>query len=668
MEIILKYYNNRERRKGVRLAFVFLKYGIRYNSSFQPLDNGISQTSASYYANGFPQTTTDGRSTQTTLTYDSYGNLYTTQVGSHPVVRTAHDLNTNYQKRGLLTSLTDQVNTTTTFDQYNNRGQLKLKTDPLVKQTVFTYYDNGNLWTRKDRNNNTTTYTYTPTDKIDTITYQDNSTVHFTYDNNDSLVGMQDSVGNTSYTYDAIGRLTSSTFTYTYNPASFTVAYSQYDANGNLTELTYPGNKKVIYTYDELNRMKTVKIDWLNQTATYNYDDAGRLHYLVNFNGTITDYGYDNANRLTSLENKKSDTTILASYSFTLDGNGNRTQTIQNEPLTFTLSPNTVSYTYNNPQRNRLLTAGAFSFGYDFEGQLSTGYSATYTFDYEHRLVTAGTNQYYYDGAGNRVQAVRNGVTTRYIYDAKGNLLAEADGSNNITRYYIYGAGLLAMVTPANQMYIYHFNAVGSTIAMTDSSQNMVNKYAYDPFGNVVNQVETIPQSFKFVGQFGVMTESNGFYYMKARYYDPSVGRFVSEDPSGFEGGGTNLFVYAANNPILLFDPLGLAPGDWWEPIVHPITFYNRASELRRWGHETFPREANSETRHYVVSHILTEEYGPGWTRLAGIANELQGFVMHDIPNLPSRLEGDSPWAFQWKDIMANEKGIQSAIKHTQCK
>jgi RHS repeat-associated protein len=539
------------------------KYGIQYDGNLLPLDNGLSQTSAAYYANGFPQTTTDGRTIVTTRTYDSYGNLDTTKVGSHPVVRTAHDLNLNYQKRGLLTSLTDQVNTTTNFPLYNNRGQLRKKTDPLLKDTIYEYDNAGRLFRITDRNSNAITYSFTPTDKIDTITYQDASTVHFTYDNNDSLITMQDSVGTTGYGYDAVGRITSYTFTYTYNPASFTVAYSQYDANGNLTELTYPGNKKVIYTYDELNRIKTVKIDWLNQTATYNYDDAGRLSSLINFNGTVTTYGYDNANRLTSLENKKSDTTTLASYNFTLDGNGNRTQIVQNEPLLFVPGSDTVSYSYN-AKKNRLLTAGGFSFGYDNEGQLSTGYSLNYTFDYEHRLKTIGsTITISYDGKGTRVQAVRSGATTRYIYDVKGNLLAEADGNNSITKYYIYGAGLLAMVTPTNQTYCYHFNAVGSTVAMTDSSQAMVNKYSYDPFGNIVNQQESVQQPFKFVGQHGVMTESNGMYYMRARYYDPEVGRFISEDPIGFQGGDTNLMAYVGNNPVLLIDPSGLI--NWWK-------------------------------------------------------------------------------------------------------
>ncbi|MFZ5994261.1 MAG: RHS repeat-associated core domain-containing protein [Thermodesulfobacteriota bacterium] len=114
------------------------------------------------------------------------------------------------------------------------------------------------------------------------------------------------------------------------------------------------------------------------------------------------------------------------------------------------------------------------------------------------------------------------------------------------------------------------FNAIGSTVAMTDSSQTMVNKYAYDPFGKVINQEEAIPQPFKFVGQYGVMTEPNGFYYMRARYYDPSVGRFVSEDPIGFEGGDVNLYAYVGNNPIVYIDPFG---EDWVTSVLGTASY-----------------------------------------------------------------------------------------------
>jgi RHS repeat-associated protein len=198
------------------------------------------------------------------------------------------------------------------------------------------------------------------------------------------------------------------------------------------------------------------------------------------------------------------------------------------------------------------------TFAYDLEGQLSDILGTTYAFDYEHRLVSAGTAEYLYDGDGNRLQATRDGVTTRYIYDDSGNLIAEADEYNTITRYYIYGQGLLAMVNPYNEVYCYHFNATGSIMAITNQNQEIVNKYAYTPFGLIVDKEESIPQPFKYVGEHGVMTEPNGFYYMRARYYDPLVGRFISEDPMGFDGGDVNLYVYASNNPILFADPLGL--------------------------------------------------------------------------------------------------------------
>jgi RHS repeat-associated protein len=120
--------------------------------------------------------------------------------------------------------------------------------------------------------------------------------------------------------------------------------------------------------------------------------------------------------------------------------------------------------------------------------------------------------------------------------------MADAD-SNGVTHKYIYGKGLLAIATPSAR-YCYHFNGTGSAVALTDMSQAVVNSYAYDPFGQILGQQESVPQPFKFVGQYGVMAEPNGLYYMRARYYDPGVGRFVSEDPLGFGGGDVNLSAY----------------------------------------------------------------------------------------------------------------------------
>lgn len=273
------------------------------------------------------------------------------------------------------------------------------------------------------------------------------------------------------------------------------------------------------------------------------------------------------------LENKKSDDTIIASYVFPaqpegLDAVGNIKKVIQTEPLTPAFTEETTGYTYNL-KKNRLDSAGSDSFTYDNEGQLATGYGNTFTFDYEHRLtaITGAFNATYsYDGIGNRLQAVRGSATAKYIYDINGNLLAEADGSNNITRYYVHGLGLLAMVVPSmpDNVYTYHFNNIGSTIAITDGTQNIVNKYSYDPFGVILNEVEAVPQPFKYVGQWGVMHEPNGFYYMITRLLDPKAGIFTSEDTIGFAGGDANLMRYVWNRPTMFVDPLGLSN---WKPV-----------------------------------------------------------------------------------------------------
>jgi RHS repeat-associated protein len=513
-------------------------------TTIQPDPGVLISTANTFYANGQVHTTTDGRGIVTNFTYDTWGNPDTTQTATAPAI------DYQYDGTGRLTQLTDQENSTTGFT-YDNRGQLLTKTDPLMNTMTLTYFDDGKVQSITDRNNDTVSYAYTPSGKIDTVTLPD-STTAYTYDQKDNLTQMQDRLGTTTYTYDAVRRLTSKT-----DANGFGISYT-YDENGNLATLTYPGNKTVTYTYDALNRLHTVT-DWLDRTATYTYDAAGRLTSLTQFNGTVVQYSFDNANRLTGLENLTAPSgSAIATYQFTLDNNGNRTDVNQQVPISPDLAALSTTFT-TSTAGNRLVQAGSNTFTYDDQGQLTSAYGNTLTFDPEHRLTAIGTtSEFKYDGTGARLEATRSSVTTRYIYDAAGNLLAEADAANQIQRYYIYGAGLLAMAEPAGALYCYHFDATGHTVALTNISKAIVNKYAYSPFGTIANQEETVAQPFKFVGQYGVMTEDNGWYYMRARYYDPEVGRFISEDPLGFDGGDVNLYAYTSNNPVMFSDPLGL--------------------------------------------------------------------------------------------------------------
>lgn len=252
---------------------------------------------------------------------------------------------------------------------------------------------------------------------------------------------------------------------------------------------------------------------------------------------------------------------------------------------------------YTHDADNRLLTAPTTSFAYDDNGNLITktvGSNVTgYAWNYDNMLTQYSTNgntyTYTYDGLGNRVARVANSVETRYVGDG----LAETDSSGNITAYYVYGLGLISKITPSGQAYYYHYDGIGSTIAITDSSGVIVNKYAYDAFGKVIEQDEQISNPFRYVGQYGVMDEGNGLFYMRARYYDPEVGRFVNKDPIGFEGGDVNLYAYVGNNPVNYNDP----EGKWW-----PVDI------IRSWYYVYKVQNAIDRCRSKYMSECKTDE------------------------------------------------------------
>jgi len=551
--------------------------------AYDAVGNMLTQTDALNHTTNFEYNSlnqltkvTDPLGNETNFTYDYAGNRLTATDAKGKTTQYA------YNYRGQPTQITDALNKITqltygvgcegcggaeklssltdalyneTVYEYDLAGRLTSRYAPSISMPTFYEYDSkGNLISRRDRNNSRIIYFYDLNNRLihKFIPGSPGVGVYFQYDDAGNMTYAGNDEMNYTYAYNADNRINQVT-----DQNNRTIQY-QYDAAGNITSIAYPGNKTVSYTYDALNRLQTVKINWLNKTTTYNYDPAGRLTTLVNFNGTRTNYGYDDANRLISLENKTSSGGAIATYNYILDGNGNREHVYMNQPIGAIWTDENTVYAYD-PSRIRLISDGTNFFSYDMEGQLISGYGSNFTFDYEHRLTGIGSNYaFVYNAIGHRLQATRTGVITKYIYDAAGNLIAEANANNVITKYYIYGIGLLAMVTNTGQVYTYHYNGTGSTVVMTSSSQGIVNRYAYDAFGNITNQQEPVPQPFKYVGQYGVMTEPNGFLYMRARYYDPKVGRFISEDPIGFAGGDVNLYAYVQNNPITRIDPLGL--------------------------------------------------------------------------------------------------------------
>ena len=525
--------------------------GITYDANgnvtsiTDPLTNDVSMT----YMNDNLASFTDPLNNTYFYAYNGNSNLTSATDPLNGVVRLV------YNPYGEPTTLTDQRTYSTAFG-YDSSGNLASVTYPLNNADVYTHDTVGRVATRRDAKNNTVTFGYDGIDRLTSITYPGGSRKTFTYD----CCGMTSAtgpIGALSFTYDNANRLTGFTDVY-----GKTVSYA-YDPAGNLTSVTYPDNKTVSYTYDSANRLTSVT-DWLGNVTSYSYDAAGRPVMAARPDGSVSRHIYDNAGRLASTIDYTGAGAVVSSFDYTLNGAGNRTLSAYYQPLMS--EPATGKTTYAYDKENRLTKINKNTpLTYDANGNLlskkvSNNVVATYAWDYDNMLtgatISGASYTYAYDPLGQRVKRVAGGVETRYI-TAGGTVLAEMDANNNITAYYVYGLGLISKVTPSGSAYYYHYDNLGSTVAMTDSSGNIVNKYAYDPYGKVLSQVEGISNPFKYVGAFGVMDEGNGLLYMRARYYDPATGRFISKDPIGWAG-GLNLYAYTGNNPVNYADPLGL--------------------------------------------------------------------------------------------------------------
>lgn len=559
-------------------------------------DPNSNTTSLTYDNRGNITSITDPLGNKVQFTYDAndnltslldpQGNSYTYQYDGNDNLIKITDAEKGvtsftYNAYGELTTLTDAKGNSINFT-YDNKGNLTSATNPKGGTDVYTYDDIGRVISHTDPEGNTTSFTYDGISRLIKVTYPDKSVKTYTYDCC-GLGSVTDKNGSISFVYDNAHRLITLTDVY-----GKTISYD-YDKTGNLVILTYPDGKAVSYAYDAANRLIKAT-DWLNYETMYEYDSASNLIKTTYPDGSVITHQYDNASRLTNLlDYKITDAAVNAAFDYTLDSLGNRTTVSFYQPVISISATQDTNYTYDTD--NRLLNAGNATFDYDNNGNLikkaSGNNVTTYAWDLNNMLTQyvdgGNTYNYKYDALGNRISITKNSVETRYIVDSSGALstiLAETDTSGKITAYYVYGLGLISKITPDGKAYYYHYDGIGSTIAITDSLGNIVNKYAYDAFGSVLKSEEQISNPFKYVGRFGVMDEGNGLLYMRARYYDPVVGRFINKDPIGLLG-GLNVYTYARNNPSRFIDPSGLYVWPYtWQSWAQLISIYGGAGIL----------------------------------------------------------------------------------------
>ncbi len=547
----------------------------------------------------------------TTSTYDALGHVTATNDGLH-TTSYAYDAagrqvsmtdprgNTTgygYDAAGRQTSITDPLGGKVTT-AYDLAGQKTSVVNPRGDTTSFTYDALGNLLTQTDPAGKTTTYTYDLAGRQTSKTDPRGITVANAYDAGDRLTGQTFPGGSITFAYDALGRRTSmidptGTTGYTYDPNSRltsvaapqgTVGYT-YDAAGNRTSMSLPVRGSIAYIYDAANQL-TKLTDWVGQSFTFTYAPDGMPATVNRPGGVNTAYGYNGADQLASVHHD-GPAGALAHFDYTLDANGNRTAVASaagtesytldvlnrltgvsypngdaaaytydaaGNRLSSTLNGATTSYTYDSA--GRLTAAGASSLTYDSAGNVTSNGSSSFSWDWAGRLASATiggtTSTYTYDGDSTRVIGTSGASTANYVWDRAGSLpLLIDDGTQG---YVQTNQGLLEQLGSAASFMLN--DALGSVRTVTSPTASVVGTASYEAFGSVRSQTGQ-SSIFGFTGQ---QTDSTGLSYLRARYYNPLLGRFMSPDgvqPNAPGTQGFDLYSYVANNPPSATDPSG---------------------------------------------------------------------------------------------------------------
>ena len=392
--------------------------------------------------------------------------------------------------------------------------------------------------------------------------------------------------GETTYTYNVGNRLTSLT-----NPLDETTDFT-YDTLGRLTRQDNENGTYGTWTFDDAGRASAVATKKSDDTTilslSYTRDNVGNPTSVsealldtddqTTHNATLT-YTYDDLHRLTS---EKRTTSQPIWYEYTMDAAGNRTQFVEKDQQGQVVG--TTNATYSDD--NRLLTYGNLAYDWDDNGNLTSKtvnqVETTYGWDYENKLtsLTDGhTLTFSYNGDGLRQSRTVDGTTTRYVYSGMRLLQETNSGGTTQAAYTLapMGGQWEPMVShrKSGASRFYAFDALGTTRVLTDGSEGVAAVFTDDAWGNVLNASDSAATAHQYVGRYGYYLDgATGLQLLTLRYLDPTMGRWVSEDPAK---DNENWFTYGEGNPVVTLDPSGLGvdllcrdrcdtPIQWWKP------------------------------------------------------------------------------------------------------
>jgi len=535
---------------------------------------GITNQVTTYDARNQPVSAQDALGNLKHLSYDALQRLILT------VDALGRTNSLAYDPLSRITSSTDPLSLVTR-QQFDGDGNRTAVINPKSAESTFQYDLARRLTAGLTPTGKQTSYAFDGRNLVTNLTQPSGAQVLLAYDAAGRLTNFQDSVGTIVYGYDAKGRQVSAkenSLTITrqydaldrltnYTDAAGNVIQYAYDNVGNLTNLTYPDGKQVGYAYDAANRMVAVT-DWEGRVTTYAYDADNRITLITHPNGTRTARSYDLAGRLIHQADVTANSNSIYQVDYGYDAAG---QIIgeTNQPQTTAFLPAAVAMAYDADDALTNYCGQAVTNDADGNmvyGPLTNGAFAAYTYDARNRLTNAGGVGYGYDPIGNRLALTNNGSVTTFVIKPNARLSQLLMRlQNGVTNYYVYGAAQLVYEVTStagtNTMLTYHYDYRGSTVAVTDPAGNVFDQVSYSPYGCIVSRTGTTDTPFLFNGSFGVQTDPNGLLYMRARFYNATICRFLTPDPIGLNG-GPNRYAYVAGKPISLNDPSGLCADD----------------------------------------------------------------------------------------------------------